>query len=171
MIFRWNSPLGTVHYATLSGALVALDFHEARARSAAAAASDPSPDVAVEAALARYFDGALDAFDALAVAARGTAFQTRVWRALRTIEAGRTTTYGALAAAIDAPGAARAVGAANGQNPVALVVPCHRVVGANGLVGYAGGLARKAWLLEHEARWAHARAPRRDDDARSLPHD
>src|SRR5262249_38078569 len=93
------------------------------------------------------------AIDALAVRAEGTAFQQSVWRALRAIPAGETTTYGALARRLGRADAARAVGAANGRNPLAVVVPCHRLVGANrALTGYAGGLARKRWLLDHERR-------------------
>ena len=81
----------------------------------------------------------------------GTPFQRAVWAALRAIPVGATTTYGAIAAALGKPGASRAVGMANGSNPVAIVVPCHRVVGANAsLTGFGGGLPRKRWLLEHE---------------------
>ncbi len=102
-------------------------------------------------ALTAYFSGDLHAVDALPVTTGGSPFQQSVWAALRTIPAGRTTTYGELAAAIGRPDAARAVGAANGANPVSIVVPCHRVVGAGGsLTGYAGGLERKRWLLAHE---------------------
>jgi len=98
-----------------------------------------------------YFDGDLHALDALPVDTGGTAFQRAVWSALRRIPAGSTTTYGQLAADIGRPTATRAVGLANGSNPVAIVVPCHRVIGANGtLTGYGGGLPRKRWLLEHE---------------------
>ncbi|HSJ13117.1 MAG TPA: methylated-DNA--[protein]-cysteine S-methyltransferase [Longimicrobiales bacterium] len=102
--------------------------------------------------LAAYFAGDLREFT-LELAPRGTPFQQRVWAALTRIPFGATWSYGALAAAIGSPGHARAVGAANGQNPLAIIVPCHRVIGANGtLVGYGGGLERKRWLLEHEAR-------------------
>ena len=81
----------------------------------------------------------------------GTAFQKAVWAALRAIPAGETRSYSQLAAAIGSPKAVRAAGLANGQNPIAVVVPCHRVIGANGtLTGYAGGLERKRWLLAHE---------------------
>ena len=84
-------------------------------------------------------------------AAAGTPFQQQVWAALTGIEPGTTTTYGALAASIGRPRAVRAVGAANGRNPIAIVVPCHRLVGADGtLTGYGGGLERKRWLLAHE---------------------
>ena len=107
-------------------------------------------------ALARYFDGDIGVLDTMAVAFAGTPFQTKVWTALRRIPSGTTTSYAALAKTIRAPDAVRAVGLANGQNPVALVVPCHRVIGSNGsLTGYGGGLPRKRWLLDHEAR--HAR--------------
>ena len=101
--------------------------------------------------LERYFAGELAAIDALALAAEGTPFQRAVWQALRAIPAGTTASYGALARTLGRPEAARAVGAANGANPIAVVVPCHRLVGAGGaLTGYAGGLARKRWLLDHE---------------------
>ncbi len=93
--------------------------------------------------------------------AGGTAFQRRVWGALREIPPGRTRSYGQLAAAAGRPRAARAAGAANGANPVSLVVPCHRVVGADGrLTGYGGGLERKRWLLAHEAGAAADGHPR-----------
>jgi len=99
----------------------------------------------------RYFDGERGALDGIRTATGGTAFQRRVWTALRLIRAGATTSYGALAARIDRPAAVRAVGLANGANPIAIAVPCHRVIGANGaLTGYGGGLARKQWLLRHE---------------------
>ncbi len=98
-----------------------------------------------------YFSGELDALDTVPVATGGTAFQRRVWAALRTIPTGVTTSYGALAASLGQPGASRAVGLANGANPICLVVPCHRVIGADGtLTGYGGGLHRKEWLLRHE---------------------
>ena len=103
--------------------------------------------------LEAYFAGSLNALDAIPVATGGTDFQREVWRLLRTIPAGTTTTYGHLAAMLGREGASRAVGAANGANPVAIVVPCHRVIGADGtLTGYGGGLAHKRWLLAHEAR-------------------
>lgn len=102
--------------------------------------------------LAEYFAGTRRVFD-VPLAASGTPFQQRVWQALRTIELGTTWSYGELARAIGNPTASRAVGAANGKNPIWLIVPCHRVIGANGtLTGYAGGLAVKQALLEHEQR-------------------
>jgi methylated-DNA-[protein]-cysteine S-methyltransferase len=103
--------------------------------------------------LAAYMDGELAALDSLAVSTGGTTFQKQVWRALREIPTGTTTSYGELAKRIGRPSAVRAVGLANGANPIGIVVPCHRVIGANGsLTGYAGGLQRKRWLIAHEAR-------------------
>jgi methylated-DNA-[protein]-cysteine S-methyltransferase len=100
--------------------------------------------------LERYFGGDLGAIDTIPVNLGGTAYQRRVWSALRTIPPGQSRTYGALAAQLGETHA-RAVGQANSQNPVAIVVPCHRVIGANAtLTGYAGGLHRKRWLLDHE---------------------
>lgn len=102
-------------------------------------------------ALEAYFNGALDAIDPIATATNGTPFQERVWAALRYIPVGQTLSYGQLADAIGQPRAVRAVGLANGANPVGIIVPCHRVIGANGsLTGYGGGLERKRWLLAHE---------------------
>lgn len=98
-----------------------------------------------------YFAGSRREFD-LPLHPHGTGFQQRVWTALRAIPYGETTSYGATAATIGAPTSSRAVGAANGQNPLPIIVPCHRVVGANGaLTGYGGGLDAKRWLLAHEA--------------------
>jgi methylated-DNA-[protein]-cysteine S-methyltransferase len=98
-----------------------------------------------------YLEGDLGAIDRIVVDAGGTAFQAEVWRALRQIPVGTTTSYEALARQIGRPRAVRAVGAANGQNPVAIVVPCHRVLAKHGtLHGYGGGLERKRWLLVHE---------------------
>jgi methylated-DNA-[protein]-cysteine S-methyltransferase len=104
-------------------------------------------------AITRYFAGDLDAIDSIPVKAIGTRFQQNVWHALRAIPCGTTTSYGKLAEHIGRPSAVRAVGLANGSNPIAVVVPCHRVIGSNGsLTGYGGGLNRKRWLLDHEAR-------------------
>ena len=111
--------------------------------------------VAIRAALEAFFAGDLGAIEAVPVRTAGTPFQRRVWGALRRIPAGTSTTYGELAGAIGHAGASRAVGLANGSNPVGIVVPCHRVIGADGrLTGYGGGVERKRWLLEHERRWA-----------------
>lgn len=101
--------------------------------------------------LQAYFAGDLQAIDTIAVSMHGTPFQQRVWDFLRRIRSGRTASYADVARSIGSPTAVRAVGAANGANPVAVVVPCHRVIGTNGsLTGYGGGLDRKRWLLAHE---------------------
>ena len=101
--------------------------------------------------LSAYFEGRLRVFD-LPLAPRGTSFQLRVWNALLRIPYGRTMSYAEIAAFIDAPGKARAVGAANGNNPIAIIIPCHRVIGSHGeLVGYGGGLDTKRYLLELES--------------------
>ena len=122
--------------------------------SGEAAGLDRDPARAAITALAAYFAGASNEFDLL-LAPRGTQFQQRVWKRLLGIPAGSTTSYGEIARGIRRPGSARAVGAAVGRNPLSLVVPCHRVVNADGsLGGYAGGLDRKRWLLAHEQRWS-----------------
>jgi methylated-DNA-[protein]-cysteine S-methyltransferase len=101
--------------------------------------------------VARYFGGDLQAIETIPVQTSGTPFQREVWRALRGIPCGTTTSYGQLAQHIGHPTAVRAVGLANGANPIAVIVPCHRVIGANGsLTGYGGGIERKRWLLDHE---------------------
>ncbi len=106
--------------------------------------------------LAEYFAGDLHAIDGIEVAMNGTPFQCKVWSALRGIPCGQTISYGELARRIDNPKAVRAVGLANGSNPISIVVPCHRVIGANGtLTGYGGGLERKRWLLAHERATAN----------------
>jgi len=113
-------------------------------------ADDP---LGTRSALTAYFDGDLTAVDTLPVNGGGTPFQARVWTALRDIPAGTTESYGQLAARLGKPTASRAAGAANGRNPINIVVPCHRVIGADGtLTGYGGGLWRKRWLLAHEGR-------------------
>ncbi len=102
-------------------------------------------------AMRRYFKGEIGVLKDLPVATSGTAFQTDVWKALRKIKGGTTISYGELARRIGKPKAVRAAGLANGQNPISIVVPCHRVIGSNGsLTGYGGGLHRKQWLLAHE---------------------
>jgi methylated-DNA-[protein]-cysteine S-methyltransferase len=102
-------------------------------------------------AVEAYFAGIVAAINALPVKTGGTAFQREVWAALRTIRTGETTTYGRLAAQLGRPKAMRAVGMANGANPVSIIVPCHRVIGADAtLTGYGGGIDRKHWLLRHE---------------------
>lgn len=128
------------------------------------AASLPQPDAdtarapealrhldAAERALHEYFAGRRRDFEDLALTTAGTPFQEEVWKALRSIPFGRTASYGEVARRLGREGAARAVGLANHDNPLGIVVPCHRVIGARGeLTGYAGGLERKRWLLRHE---------------------
>ena len=104
--------------------------------------------------LTAYFEGTRAEIGGLPLDMRGAPFERRVWRALQAIPPGQTTSYGAMAQALGSAGASRAVGAANGANPVAIIVPCHRVIGSNGsLTGYGGGLERKTWLIDHERRW------------------
>lgn len=121
-------------------------------RAVAGGAEDPSAAPLPQAArqLAEYFAGVRRAFD-LPLALHGTPFQQRVWRALTEIPYGETWSYGQLAKRIGNPKASRAVGLANGSNPISILVPCHRVIGADGsLTGYGGGMERKQWLLRHE---------------------
>jgi methylated-DNA-[protein]-cysteine S-methyltransferase len=158
-IAEFHSPIGTIVLAVRDGTLTALVFAEGwpdrRARLVKRfgdvdlrGAADPA---GVSGRLAAYFAGDLGALDAIPVDPGGTPFQRRVWAALRTIPPGETVSYQTLARRIGAPTAVRAVGAANGDNPVGIVVPCHRVIGADGsLTGYAGGIERKRWLLAHE---------------------
>jgi methylated-DNA-[protein]-cysteine S-methyltransferase len=160
---RIPSPVGDVILGTDDvGVLRVLDFadYEARMRrllqrqygAKAFSLTDAVKPSKAASVLGAYFDGDLTAIDRLEIANGGTAFQRRVWAALRSIPARSTTTYGALAARLGMPRAARAVGLANGANPIAIVVPCHRVIGSDGaLTGYGGGIDRKRWLLAHEA--------------------
>jgi methylated-DNA-[protein]-cysteine S-methyltransferase len=114
-------------------------------------AIEEHPEPAGASLLRAYFAGDLGALDAIDVEMNGTAFQQRVWAALRHVKAGTTASYAEIAREIGAPNSVRAVGAANGANPVAVIVPCHRIIGTNGsLTGYGGGLERKQWLLGHE---------------------
>lgn len=153
-----ETPAGAFWVAAKDGALVAAGFAEAAPRLLARlearfgpveSSEAPDPAGAVT-ALHRFLSGDPAGLESLRVDLGGTPFQRDVWAALRAIPAGTTTTYGELARRIGRPRAVRAVGAANGANPVSIVVPCHRVVGKDGLRGYAGGLARKEWLLAHE---------------------
>lgn len=130
----------------------------------------PAP---IRKAFAAYFAGDIRALDQIPVATVGTGFQRKVWAALRRIPAGETRSYGELAAEIGDPGSQRAVGLANGQNPIAIVIPCHRVIGADGsLTGFGGGLPRKRWLLTHEgAAFKENRPPRRPQPELPLDQD
>ncbi len=111
-------------------------------------------DARVRRAISAYFDGELSAIESVAIATGGTAFQSDVWSSLRRIPVGKTISYATLAARIGRPAAVRAVGLANGSNPIAIVVPCHRVIGKDStLTGYGGGLENKRWLLTHEGAY------------------
>lgn len=149
-----DSPVGTLTLAASDVGLVAVlwpDDDPARVRLGSTIADHAHPVLrAATDQLRDYFAGGRTGFD-LPLDWRGTAFQTRVWAALLTIPYGATRSYGAIAQAIEAHSASRAVGAANGRNPLSIIVPCHRVVGTNGhLTGFAGGLRAKAWLLAFE---------------------
>ena len=157
---RLPTPIGEALLVTdEAGVLRALDFHDHEARmlrllrthyGSMALANGAAPGD-VTSNLRRYFDGELNALRSIAWSTAGTPFQRSVWNALVTIPSGQTRGYGELARLLGIPNASRAVGLANGSNPVALVVPCHRMIGANGrLTGYASGLHRKGWLLRHE---------------------
>ena len=147
-----DSPIGPLTLVAAAGRLagVYLEQHRHRPELATFGPRDDEPFLAVTAQLKEYFAGQRTEFD-LALELAGTPFQRQVWAALGDIPYGQTISYGELAARIGKPGASRAVGLANGRNPVSIVVPCHRVVGANGsLTGYGGGMERKRYLLDLE---------------------
>ena len=157
-----SSPVGPLFLARTANGLRYCEFMDRRSlkRMMASHAAD-CPEARWEPSLLElkgvaeqldeYFNGMLQVFD-LPLDPVGSAFQLKVWKELSRIPFGQTTTYGRVAAAIGQPRASRAVGMANNQNPIVIIVPCHRVVGANGsLTGYGGGLPRKKWLLQHEA--------------------
>lgn len=157
---RIESPMGTLHLVSDGARLCALGFQECEPwtlrnltdRYGQVRFIEKKNPQGFSERLRSYLAGELEALDDISVATGGTAFQEEVWTALRQIPPGTTTSYGALAARLGRSNASRAVGLANSQNPVAIVVPCHRVVGADGsLTGYAGGLERKRWLIAHEA--------------------
>jgi len=153
----YQSPLGDIALTASDQGLTTLTFVESKNYQESSALiipkshqEDPEKFTAVCQQLTEYFTGERKTFD-LPLAATGTPFQQKVWRALCKIQSGETKTYGWLAKQINNEKAVRAVGSANGANPIALIVPCHRVIGSNGkLTGYAGGLALKAKLLMHE---------------------
>ncbi|OSI58520.1 methylated-DNA--[protein]-cysteine S-methyltransferase [Bradyrhizobium canariense] len=157
---RLATPIGIALLNTdAEGALRALDWedYEHRMREllrlhyGLVDLSDQPAPAAMRTALSDYFDGDLGQLSDIAWRIAGTPFQQKVWNALAQIPAGTTMSYGALAARIDTPKAIRAVGHANGSNPISVVLPCHRLIGADGsLVKYGGGLERKRWLLRHE---------------------
>jgi len=160
---RWQrtipSPLGPLCVVTDGRSVVELEFDCGKADSADVPAAAARLLDRAAAQVAEYFAGRRTAFD-LPLAPRGTPFQQDVWRALLAIPYGHTASYRDVARSVGRPAAVRAVGAANGRNPIAIVVPCHRVIGADGtLTGYAGGLKRKQALLALEARHAFALLP------------
>jgi methylated-DNA-[protein]-cysteine S-methyltransferase len=157
---RLETPIGIALLVTDPlGYLRALDWHDYESRMMAllrrqygslSLEEGPAPDQ-VKAELTAYFEGDLDRLSAIKWRVGGTPFQRSVWDALQTIPAGTTMSYGAFAARLNVSKAVRAVGHANGANPISVVVPCHRLIGADGsLTGYGGGLERKRWLLAHE---------------------
>jgi methylated-DNA-[protein]-cysteine S-methyltransferase len=150
-----DSPIGPLTLAGRGSALTNLRMVDQTYQPSQAGWSlDPGAFSDVAKQLDAYFAGELAEFD-IELDLRGTDFQQRVWKALLTIPYGQTRSYGEIAAQIGAPGAARAVGLANGHNPISIIVPCHRVIGASGsLTGYGGGLERKRTLLELEKRRA-----------------
>lgn len=153
------TPAGGIVLVERGSVLVALVFEdhwkgmsrELARRFGAFTFEETSQSESAAAALHRYFAGDLAALDSIEVDTGGTEFQKKVWSTLRKIPAGTTWSYARLASEIGRPSATRAVAAANGANPVSIVVPCHRVIGSDGsLTGYGGGLPRKRWLLVHE---------------------
>jgi methylated-DNA-[protein]-cysteine S-methyltransferase len=157
---RLQTPIGLALLVTdADGVLRALDWEDYAARMkellrlqyGAVVLKDARAPSQMVKALSAYFKGDLDRLGTIEWRVAGTPFQQKVWHALPTIRAGTTMSYGTLAAKLNAPRATRAVGHANGSNPISVVLPCHRLISANGsLVKYGGGLSRKRWLLKHE---------------------
>lgn len=150
-----ESPVGELLLVSDGSALTGLypESHRA-APSTAGWVRDDALFTGVRDQLREYFAGRLTHFE-VKLAPQGTGFQKQVWSALRELPFGEKQSYGALATKLGMPNASRAVGMANGKNPISIIVPCHRVVGSNGaLTGYAGGVEMKQWLLEHEAEVA-----------------
>jgi methylated-DNA-[protein]-cysteine S-methyltransferase len=156
---RLESPIGTVVLISDGEALRVLDFVDCEERMkrllrvhyGTQAVVESRESLGIKWRVEAYFEGELTSVDDIAVRTEGTAFQKEVWAELRRIPASTTVSYGELAKRVGRPNASRAVGLANGSNPVGIVVPCHRVIGANGaLTGYGGGIERKRWLLKHE---------------------
>ena len=160
------TPIGPMLALATDDALCALEFHSPKRHTGLTArlARWFAPHEIVEQPnavldhtrrwLADYFNGVTPETEEVPLDMRGAPFELRVWNALRHISAGETASYGDIARQLGAAGASRAVGMANGANPLSIIVPCHRVIGSNGtLTGYGGGLERKRWLLDHEQRW------------------
>ena len=151
---RFDSPIGTIVIGGDETGITVLGRYEDHSEGREVANDEIDMIAEAGSQLDAYWNGELFDFD-LPLAPAGTPFQQKVWNALRTIPYGRTASYGEIARKIGSPTASRAVGAANGRNPIAIVVPCHRVIGANGtLTGYAGGLDMKRSLLDLEAKFA-----------------
>ena len=147
-----ESPIGPLTLVADDGALTALlmEVHRHGAKNPERGPRDDTAFGSAREQLDAYFAGDLTTFD-LPVKPEGTEFQQRVWKALQEIPFGQTCSYGELASSLGDPGASRAVGLANGRNPISIVIPCHRVIGADGsLTGYGGGIERKRFLLDHE---------------------
>ncbi|MFH5883413.1 methylated-DNA--[protein]-cysteine S-methyltransferase [Halalkalibaculum sp. DA3122] len=143
---EFHSPIGTLHLFAEEECLTKLEF---AAETSGRHSSLPVLELA-RGQLQEYFNGERSRFD-LPIKPAGTGFQQRVWEALSDIPMGKTVTYRQLSDALGNPNSVRAVGRANGQNPIPIIIPCHRVIGAGGtLVGYSGGIERKKWLLQHE---------------------
>jgi methylated-DNA-[protein]-cysteine S-methyltransferase len=162
---RYPTPIGDLLLATddagivrvvdLAGDEMWMTRHLQRQYGDGVSLQSGKAPAAVRRSLDDYFAGHLGALDEIQCQADGTPFQQQVWTALREIPAGKTLSYGALAERIGNPRAVRAVGLANGSNPIPIVIPCHRVIGSDGsLTGYGGGLERKRWLLAHEGRFS-----------------
>ncbi|MGH6763561.1 MAG: methylated-DNA--[protein]-cysteine S-methyltransferase [Phyllobacterium sp.] len=159
-----ETPLGVLHLvAEENGALCAADWADClprmerllglHHRSTGFTLRNGKVPSSIKQKLIDYFAGTVNSIDDIPARSGGTGFQRAVWSQLRTVEAGCPVSYSTLAGYIGKPKAVRAVGHANGANPISIIVPCHRLIGANGaLTGYAGGIARKRWLLDHEAR-------------------
>lgn len=162
MVFQLQevpSPIGTLFVVTEGETLRAVDFQDGRSRlnrllerhygTVELEVGDHPSEVARR--ISAYFEGDIESLESIVVATNGSSFQKAVWDLLRSVPAGETVSYGWIANRLGNPNASRAVGLANGSNPISIVVPCHRVIGANRkLTGYAGGLARKQWLLDFE---------------------
>lgn len=147
-----DSPLGMLRLYGTDTDLASVCLPDGKQAAPEVPVRETAALAATAAQLREYFAGTRTAFD-LPLAPEGTAFQHSVWRILSTIPFGETWSYGAVARLLGQPAASRAVGAANGRNPIAIIVPCHRVIGASGaLTGYAGGMDAKKWLLAHEAQ-------------------
>lgn len=156
---RIETPIGPMILLARDGVLLLLEFEDAtdrvaremKARFGSSAHERAEDPFGLSSRIRAYFDGDLWAIDSIPTEGGGTPFEERVWAELRTIPCGTTQSYGAIARRLGDVGMSRAVGTANGKNPISIVVPCHRVIGKDGaLVGYGGGLHRKTWLLAHE---------------------